>query len=119
MIVSNGVEMFPIKITGGSGKVMNLDDYPMTGVIDLSGADVFCPDVVVRTTVAEIKNLMRDMSKNEAKNLFPQVWNAIKTVNTDELYARGGQKWTDFMNDILLYYVARFKIFNTPMPMIS
>ena len=108
---------FVIPLCVGGGPIVT-GQYIKRDKILLSGADCCHPDVVVHTTKEEIDDTMNAMTESEAKVLFKRVWDVIKEVNTDELYARGGKEWTDFMNDIVLFYVARFKLFNMPMPMI-
>ena len=105
---------FPLNVGGG----VMATEADLTGDILISGADCFHPDVMVRTNMKTINETM-EMTKDEAKITFPQVWNAIKNVNTDALYRRGGRAWSNFMDDILIYYVARFKLFGTPMPMVK
>jgi hypothetical protein len=106
---------FPLK--NGDGIVIDDKDIPET--LYIAGADCFKEDVIVKTTGKEVKDLMDGTSKDEAKVIFPSVWNTIKNANTDKLYARGGKAWANFCNDIIIYYVCRYKLFGTPMPMID
>ena len=107
-----------IPLKNGEGFVLN-EANPIPETLFISGADCFKDDVVVQTTRKEIMDLMESTTKDEAKVIFPQVWNVIKNTDTDKVYARGGKAWTNFMQDIIIYYVARFKLFGTPMPMIE
>jgi hypothetical protein len=109
------IEIFPLSVSDG----VLIDEKQLTGCILISGADCFHPDVAIRTTMKIINETMEMMTKDEAKIIFPSVWNAIKNVNTDTLYRRGGKAWSNFMDDIVLYYVARFKLFGSPMPIIE
>jgi hypothetical protein len=54
--------------------------------------------------------------KKDARIVFPQVWNAIKNVDVDALYAAGGQPWIDFMSDIACFYVCRYHLFGSHIP---
>ena len=107
--------LFPLK--NGSGVVLGEASIPET--LYIAGADCFKPDVFVQTTYTQIKELMRTTSREEAKIIFPQVWNVLKNTDTDVVYARGGEDWDNLMQDIIIYYVARFKLFGTPMPSVS
>jgi hypothetical protein len=86
--------------------------------IFLSGKDCFLPDVLVSTTRKEIEDMVNTTSKADAKIIFPRVWNAIKKIDTDAVYRRGGADWNNLMNDVLIYYVCRYRLFGTPMPMV-
>lgn len=115
-VVKAGGVSIPLKTAGGV--VLNIDDEPAGKIIEISGCDAFMPDVIVRTTVGCIRRTMKEMSKKEARHTFTGVWNAIKNVNTDELYAEQGERWQNLMDDILLYYICRYKIFGTPFPQV-
>jgi hypothetical protein len=106
------IATFPLKVCGGDlVSTPNLPEH-----IIISGADCFHPDVLVSTTKKEIDDMMESTSKDHAKIIFPRVWNVIKNANSDTLYSRGGKEWSDFMNDIIIYYVCRYKLFDTPFP---
>jgi hypothetical protein len=111
--VGDQTTFFPLK--NEAGFVLN-EANPIPETLYISGADCFKPDVFVQTTRTHIKELMDMTTKNDAKIIFPQVWGALKNTNTDTVYARGGEEWDNFMEDILIYYVCRFKLFGTPMP---
>ena len=113
--VGDYATVFPLK--NETGVVLSEASVPET--LYISGADCFKPDVFVQTTHAHIKELMEMTTKNDAKIIFPQVWGALKNTNTDTVYARGGEDWDNFMEDILIYYVCRFKLFGTPMPSVG
>jgi len=88
-------------------------------IIYLSGHDAGFADVLVQTKHSQVKKMINDpQCQMEAREIFPRVWNAIKNTDTDALYAAGGQAWTDFMSDIVIFYVCRFHLFKKPMPMV-
>ena len=107
-----------IPMITGEGRRSNPDlAVNKDGFIFVSGHDAFCPDVVVKTTPKELEEAMK-ISKDEAKIVFLNVWRVIKHVNVDELYQRGGVAWSNFMNDIIIYYGCRWVLFNKPAPVI-
>jgi len=110
------VMTFPLQ--SGEGYVVNdMKEAEMNGEIVLSGHDAFHPDVMIRTTKKEIEEVMSEMDTiDKAKPYFRQSWDRIKNINTDVLYVEGGEKWKDFLDDIVIYYCARFKLFGKPMP---
>ena len=107
---------FPLQT--GDGVVMNdVSGAVMNGEVVLHGHDAFHPDVLIRTTRKEIEDVMEAMAdEGYAKWCFRQSWDRIKKVNTDDLYKEGGAKWKDFLDDIVVYYCARYKVFGKPMP---
>jgi hypothetical protein len=110
------VMTFPLQ--SGEGDVVDDATYvEMNGEIVLSGHDAFHPDVMIRTTKKEIDDVMGEIdTMDKAKHCFRQSWDRIKNINTDALYLEGGAKWKDFLDDIVVYYCARFKLFGKPMP---
>jgi hypothetical protein len=106
------IATFPLKVCGGD--LVSTPNLPQH--IMISGADCFHPDVLVSTTRKEIDDMMESISKDDARIIFPRVWNVIKNANSDTLYSHGGDEWTGFMNDILFYYVCRYKLFGKPFP---
>jgi hypothetical protein len=107
-----------IPLKNGDGFVLN-EANPIPETLFISGADCFKDDVIVQTTRKEIMDLMDMTSKDDAKAIFPKVWGVIKNTDTDTVYTRGGKAWANYMQDIIIYYVCRFKLFGTPMPMIE
>jgi len=110
------VMTFPLQ--NGEGDVIDdAKEVEMDGEIVLSGHDAFHPDVMIRTTKKEIEEVMGEIDTDaKAKHTFRQSWDRIKNINTDALYLEGGAKWKDFLDDIVIYYCARFKLFGKPMP---
>jgi len=110
------VKTYPIQ----SGEGIVIDDakeVEMNGEIVLSGHDAFHDDVLVRTSKKEIEECMNEIDTDvKAKHCFRESWNRIKKVNTDILYAEGGENWKNFLDDIVIYYCARFRLFGKPMP---
>lgn len=113
--IGNENALFPLK--NETGVVLSEASTPET--LYISGTDCFKPDVFVQTTHKHIKDLMEMTTKNDAKRIFPQVWNVLKNTDTDTVYARGGGDWDNLMEDIIIYYVCRFRLFGTPMPSVS
>ena len=107
---------FPLQ--SGEGDVCDDATYvEMNGEIVLSGHDAFHDDVMIRTTKKEIEDVMSEIdTMDKAKHCFRHSWDRIKNINTDALYLEGGAKWKDFLDDIVVYYCARFKLFGKPMP---
>ena len=85
----------------------------------LSGADALLPDVIIQTTMEQIEDMINTTTKEDAKMIMSQVWNAIKNVNVDAIYAEKGQAWSNLMDDILIFYTCRFVLFNMPMPIVA
>ena len=107
---------FPLQ-SGEGYTFADTKDAEMNGEIVLSGHDAFHPDVMIRTTKKEINEVIDEMdTMDKAKHYFRQSWDRIKSINTDVLYAEGGKKWKEFLDDIVIYYCARFKLFGKPMP---
>jgi hypothetical protein len=96
--------------------VKPIDDVPRSTVLYVFGRDAGHPDVAVQTTSGEIEDVLVDLTMEKAKSVFPQIWNNIKNVNTDMLYNKQGQEWTDFCNDLILFYCYRTFLFKTPIP---
>jgi len=113
---SGEVLTFPLQ--NGEGDVIDdAKEVEMDGEIVLSGHDAFHSDVMIRTTKKEIEDVMGEIDTDaKAKHTFRQSWDRIKNINTDALYLEGGAKWKDFLDDIVIYYCARFKLFGKPMP---
>jgi hypothetical protein len=93
-----------------------IDDVPRSTVLYVFGRDAGHPDVIVQTTSGEIEDVLVDLTMERAKSVFPQIWNNIKNVNTDMLYNKRGQEWTDFCNDLILFYCYRTVLFKSPIP---
>lgn len=107
---------FPLQ-SGEGYTFADAKDAEMNGEIVLSGHDAFHPDVMIRTTKKEINDVIDEMdTMDKAKHYFRESWDRIKNINTDVLYAEGGMKWKEFLDDIVIYYCARFKLFGKPMP---
>ena len=110
------VMTFPLQT--GEGEVLDENEKAeINGEVVLSGHDAFHPDVLIRTTKKEIEEVMEAMdTMDKSKAYFRHSWERIKNVNTDALYLEGGAKWKDFLDDIVVYYCARFRVFGKPMP---
>jgi hypothetical protein len=88
-------------------------------IIYLSGKDAGFMDVLVQTKHSQVKKMINDPEcQQNAHKVFLKVWNVIKNTDVDALYAAGGQAWTNFMSDIVIFYVCRFHLFKKPMPMV-
>jgi hypothetical protein len=113
---ADGSVKMPLKFGDG---VMLYDADSKGKTIYVSGRDVFLPDVTVKTSYDEFLQQIKTTTKGQATHIFPQVWNNIKNVDVDKLYEEQGQAWTDLCNDIVIYYVCRYKLFNTPAPVVK
>jgi len=85
------------------------------GFIFLDGAGAGIP-VIVQTTPGTVEGMINKYSKKVCKKVFPQVWKALKKSDVHALYKEGGEAWTDLMDDILVFYVCRHKLFGTLFP---
>lgn len=102
--------ILPIRTTDGTV----LDDIPEQ--LTLSGHDAFHPDVAVQTTRQELERMLDTITKDEACVMFPRIWAAIKNIDAGALYRRGGKRWNNFCNDIVIYYVCRNILFGKLIP---
>lgn len=112
------VTTVPMRSVGGVGGYIDTS-VPMQ--IILSGAECGHPDVAVATTTTKISKTFDWLSDKPDKPavVFASAWKAIKAVNADELYRRGGRAWQDLMDDIVIFYVARQMLFNKPVPVVQ
>jgi hypothetical protein len=92
-----------------------LKDVPE--VLYVSGMDAGYNDVVIKTTKKEINELMT-VTVQEARRMFIPVSKNVRNKNTDVLYA-DATAWTNFSNDLIIYYVCRYKLFKKPFPLID
>jgi len=112
------VTTVPMSSGGGVGGYIDTS-VPMQ--IILSGTECGHPDVAVATTttkMAETFDWLIDKPDKPAF-VFACAWKAIKAANSDDLYRRGGRAWNDFMDDIVIFYVARQLLFNKPVPIVQ
>jgi hypothetical protein len=81
------------------------------------GHDAGFPDLVVKTDEKTLRGLLsKSKNKSDAKQVFGQVWRAIKDVQIDELYQRRGEDWQNFCDDIVIFMCCRQNLFGTPIP---
>ena len=102
---------FPLRTT--EGRIVEV----IPDTILISGHDAYHPNVGVRTTKKKLLKLL-SQPKNEAIIVFTSVWEVIKNANVDKLYRLGGKAWSDFCEDIVIYYACRFILFGTPIPVV-
>ncbi len=114
---SAGDKTMVIPMMVGGGKPVRDSECPDR--LTISGADAFHPDVFIKTTRQELDQVMDEITLDIAKRILPNVWRAIKAADKDAIYRRGGKKWDDFCNQIVLYYIARFRVFGLPFPMVE
>lgn len=78
--------------------------------------------IAVATTPMEIEDTIRTLSndKAHAKASIPLILKNIMKYKgkVDALFKKGGKKWTEFCQDVVLYYVARAVSFQKPIPII-
>jgi hypothetical protein len=86
------------------------------GFIFLNGEEAGMPEVIVQTTHATVEEMINKYSKKVCKNVFPKVWNVLKNTNVDATYNEGGEAWSNLMDDILIFYICRHKLFGTLLP---
>ena len=119
-LVGNQSTVIPVIVSGGEMPSSRKHNSMMRSEhLFVSGADVFKEDVIVQTTPKELNEIMEKMTKSQATFIFKQTWEAIKAVNTDTAYAERGEAWHNLMTDILLFYVARHKLFGKPWPVVE
>ena len=111
--LSNGKDtIIDSVIVNGGALLKNVPE-----VLYVSGMDAGYNDVVIKTTKKEVAELMTTTVK-EARRIFIAVSKNVKNKNTDVLYA-DSRAWSDFSNDLVIYYVCRYKLFNKPFPLID
>ncbi len=96
-----------------------LEDKDIPEKLYISGIDCFHPEVRVLTNKKYIDKMMSVITIEKAKQAFQSVWNSIKNVKPELLYKKGGKNWSNFMDDIIIYYICRYKLFNKPIPMVD
>ena len=101
-----------IPIITGHGQIEKLTDQNRT--LYVSGHDVGFPDLIIKTTENSLNECLT-IPKDEAKQVFTRVWDAIKNQDLDKIYKKK-KKWTDFCDDVVLFLCLRQILFKTPIP---
>jgi hypothetical protein len=120
IVVTSDGNVTTVPMSAGSGVAGRIDSsVPMQIII--SGDDCGHPDVALATTTTCIEKTGDYLKLQHIKPaaVFASVWKAIKAANSDDLYRRGGRAWKDFMDDIVIFYVARQMLFNKPIPIVD
>ena len=78
------------------------------------GHDAGFPDLIVKTDEKTLRYYLKN--KSHAKQIFGTVWKAIKDVQIDKLYTKGGEDWDNFCDDIIIFMCCRQILFGTPIP---
>ena len=110
---TNGVDSIPMKWGGGD---VVPDKSLRKKKVYLSGKDVGYEDVFVETDYDYFTKTMKKMTKKDATMLFKATWDCLKNIEVDKIYREQGEAWRNFCDDIVLFYCARFVLFNIPAP---
>jgi hypothetical protein len=94
------------------------EDVNDTDIILLNASDVGYSDVLVETTHRDIMKMVNE-PLNDCKKIMPRVAKALRNKNTNKMFAEKGKEWKDFCNDVAIYYVCRFKIYGTLIPIVK
>ena len=89
-------------------------------VVFVHCASLGYPDTVIKTTNKEVKDLVASwMAASPAfrKDVLRKIRKNLN-VNTDSLYAEGGKRWTNFCNDVVLYYTLLYVMKKVPIPIV-
>lgn len=88
----------------------------------LYGEEAGFPLVLVKYDWKIYDDFVNSISKTSARKVFGQVWPILKKTTMDDVAAwseEGGQEWSDFCDDIAIFYACRFVLFGTPVPLAS
>ena len=115
----NVLDTLTLRMTGGHALSKKQTKMYLKGYIHLSGADVGMPEVLVKTKGASFKKLCDDITKEDAKRTFKQIWLSIKAVDVDKAFAEQGEEWQNLCDDIALFYACRLRLFDMPAPIMN
>lgn len=96
------------------------DDIPE--YVLLSCRDAYHPNVNVKTTTTAIHQLIASVRKDIMRNkkaetkLFIEISRGLRNTDANKRYIEGGNSWRTFCDDVILFYVYRFILFNKQMP---
>ena len=80
---------------------------------------------IVKTTDKEIKDLFKsyeDYDDALVRHMFISTSRELNKYTVDELIKHANantQEYNDWNNDVVLFYVAKFMLFNVPIPIIQ
>lgn len=97
------------------GDKIHYNDMKPTDRVRLYCADIGYPDVAIDTTHKEIMDGL-SYSKKECNDILPLVKIALMNKNIEKMYNEKGNEWKDFCNDVTIYYVCRYVIYGTIIP---
>ena len=76
-------------------------------------------DFCVLTSLPEIDHTCKSMDQDEAKIIFAATHKKLfkyTEKSLDKEYQKQSPAWTEFMEDVELFYCSRFVILGSPMP---
>lgn len=79
-------------------------------------AQIGYSDTAIRTTHGEIKQQLLSESIDDCKLIIGRVRNALKNKDVPKMYREQSEEWKNFCDDVVIYYICRFKVFGTMIP---
>ena len=89
---------------------VNLDDK-----VYIHAGELGYKDVIIQTTHREIMEAL-EVPVSECKKMMPIARKMFQNKNIESMYATKDKEWINFCNDIVLYYVYRFKVHGKLIP---
>lgn len=108
---------FPLITQKGSIQDDNTEEE-----IYISSKDIGFPDIVVKSTNTQVSKLCKKCAKLGRANacrMMNDIYKEIKDKNVDQLYQEKGTEWQNLVDDIVLFYCARFAAFKMRMPVVD
>jgi len=109
---SSDGDAIPIKWGGGQHTPNKMWRNKMVRV---SGRDAGHEQVTIITKFSTIQKWCK-MNKRDAAQTFKSTWECLKNVDVPKIYNEMGEDWKHFCDDLILFYCARFVLFNVPVP---
>jgi hypothetical protein len=100
------------------GELATFDDFKEKEKMYIVSTILIKDPVVVQTTNKHIKNSIEKLKKKdktELINMSNKVYRDILAVDVDSIYNKK-QEWQNFCDDIILVYVTRNILYNSPIP---
>lgn len=110
-----------IQKTNG-GKAIPMPYLQPDETLEFLGIDAGFPPLIVQTTGREIIRLFQDLKKMKRIQLFQlikrveQSLNEAKQKDFNKMADEAGDDWGNLMDDVMIYYCARYRLFKTPLP---
>ncbi len=101
-----------------NGETATMEDFNENEKIYVNAVLLIKDPVVVETTNKNIKNILENLKnkdKREVIVLSNKVYKMILSTDTDSIYNKK-KEWGNFCDDIVIVYVARHLLYNSPIP---